>query len=184
MSESRQRSNQRRLAGVLGFADPACCTIPITGCSPCAADCTGRLTVGMMRDFSDGEARAAAPRHTCGTSGVRHSVRRAWVGHVAWARWRTLRAELAKNAAGPLSFTGPLFDRPVPPTSKCEHRANPVLQKNNAEPRQKTKASPHSHLSAPDHHSVIDLRGIQSVLRECDCIPVVQQSVPAEVVRK
>jgi hypothetical protein len=44
MSESRQRLNQRLLTGILGFADPACCTVPITGCSPYAADCTGRLT--------------------------------------------------------------------------------------------------------------------------------------------
>ena len=36
--------NQRLLTGILGFADPACCTVPITGCSPYAADCTGRLT--------------------------------------------------------------------------------------------------------------------------------------------
>jgi hypothetical protein len=45
-------------------------TIPITGCSPCAADCTGRLTVGMKRDFADGEARAATASHACGTAGV------------------------------------------------------------------------------------------------------------------
>ena len=49
---------------------PKCCTTPTTGCSPCAADCTGRLTVGMTRDFADGEARTAAASRTCGTSGV------------------------------------------------------------------------------------------------------------------
>jgi hypothetical protein len=57
------RSNQRRLARVLGFADPMCCTIPTGGYSACAADCTGRLTVGMMSDFADGEARAATALH-------------------------------------------------------------------------------------------------------------------------
>jgi hypothetical protein len=43
---------------------------PDRGCSPCAADCTGRLTVGMTRDFADGETRTATASHTCGTSGV------------------------------------------------------------------------------------------------------------------
>jgi hypothetical protein len=69
MSESRQRLDQRRLACVLGFADPTCCTIP-NGCSPCAADCTARLTVGMTRDFAEGEASPAVALNGCGTSGV------------------------------------------------------------------------------------------------------------------
>jgi hypothetical protein len=65
----------RRAAGVQasgGFSlqPPNRCTIPTTGCSPCAADCTGRVTVGMTRNFADGEARAAAAAHACGTSGV------------------------------------------------------------------------------------------------------------------
>jgi hypothetical protein len=42
----------------------------MTGCSPCAADCTGKLTVGMTIDFADGKARAAAASHACGTSSV------------------------------------------------------------------------------------------------------------------
>jgi hypothetical protein len=70
MSKSRKRLNQRRLACVLGFTDPACCTIPIRGVRPCAVDCTGRLIVEMTRDFADGKARAAGPWHTCDTSGV------------------------------------------------------------------------------------------------------------------
>ena len=60
----RPKPSERRLQ------PPKCCTTPTTGCSPCAADCTGRLTVGMTRDFADGEARPAAASHTCGTSGV------------------------------------------------------------------------------------------------------------------
>jgi hypothetical protein len=58
-------------------------------------------------------------------------------------------------------------------------------KKPDAEPRQKQK----------HRHTVIDPRrataltasssfGIQSVLRECDCIPVVQQSASAHVVRE
>src|SRR3979411_1563446 len=42
---------------------PKCCTTPTTGCSPCAADCTGRLTVGMTRDFGAGEAAVPPPPH-------------------------------------------------------------------------------------------------------------------------
>jgi hypothetical protein len=51
------------------------------------------------------------------------------VGHVAQA-WRTLRADLAENITGPPSFTWPFLTDPMSPASKCEHRANPVLQKN------------------------------------------------------
>ena len=121
---------------------------PDHGCSPCAADCTGRLTVGMTRDFADGEASGAAPSHTCGTSGAPPQCSARW--HFAWsgtwrrlvgARWRGPR----RNIAGPLSFTGPLFDRPLPPASKCEHRADPVLQKTATPNHGKTKASPHRH---------------------------------------
>jgi hypothetical protein len=65
------------------------------------------------------------------------------------------------------------------------HRAKSGSAKNNAERRQKQK----------HRHTVIDPRrataltasssfGIQSVLRECDCIPVVQQSASAYVVRE
>jgi hypothetical protein len=48
------------------IGDPRCCTIPVKGSSPCAADCTGKLTVGMTRDFADGEVRAVAASHASG----------------------------------------------------------------------------------------------------------------------
>ena len=153
MSESRQRLNRSRLACVLGFADPACCTIPITGCSPCAADCTGRLTVGMTRDFADGEARATTPSHTCITCGVRHSVRRAGTP-LGRARNVGSSAHAARgprrNITGPLSFTGAPFDRPpCPPASKMRaSRQSGSAKIRNAEPRQKQR----------HRHTVIDRR--------------------------
>jgi hypothetical protein len=67
----------------------------------------------------------------------------------------------------------------MPPASKCEHRVNPVLQKKcYAEPRQKQK---HRHTVIDPRHATtltafINLRGIRSVLRECDRIRVVQQN--------
>jgi hypothetical protein len=80
-----------------------------------------------------------------------------------------------------------LFDRPHAPRLRNASIA-PIrfCKKRNAEPRQKQK---HRHTvidpASRDHSDcVIDLRGIQSVLRECDCIPVVQQSASAYVVRE
>jgi hypothetical protein len=74
----------------------------------------------------------------------------------------------------------------MPPVSKYEHRANPVLQKNdNAGPRQEQKYR-HTVVDPRrrDHSDrVNDLRWIRSVLCECDRIRVVQQNAPAYVVR-
>jgi hypothetical protein len=67
MSESRQRSNQRRLSCVLGFAYPICCTMPIAGFSPCAG-------IAQQAHSWNGEVRAAAASHTCGTLGVLESL--------------------------------------------------------------------------------------------------------------
>jgi hypothetical protein len=126
------------------------CTIPIAGCSPCPADCTGGLTVGMTRDFADGEASGAEPSHTCGTAGVRHSVRRA--GITAWSgTWRRLvgGARCARTSPKllrvPNRSPGPFLTNPMPPASKCEHRANPVYKKTQRRTTAKTKASPHRH---------------------------------------
>src|SRR5712691_7417624 len=65
MPDSRQLSNQRRFACVVPKYH-----IPTTGRSPCAADCIGRLTAGMTRDFADDEVRATAVPHACATSAV------------------------------------------------------------------------------------------------------------------
>ena len=75
MSESRQRLNRCRLACVLALQirrehDPG------RGCSPCAPDCTGRLTVGMMSDLPMGKrgwprrSRRTAAKQSIATSSL------------------------------------------------------------------------------------------------------------------
>jgi hypothetical protein len=124
-------------------------TIPTGGCSPCASDCTGRLNVGMTRDFADREASGAAPSHTCGTSGVRHSVRRGGI-LLGRARGAGSLAHPARgprrNITGPQSFTGPLFDRPHAPRLRNASIAPIRFCKKSATPNHgKNKASPHRH---------------------------------------
>ena len=58
-SAARATPPAARIIRTSAFGDPTCCAIPITGCSPCAADCTGSPTVAMMRDFANEEVTAA-----------------------------------------------------------------------------------------------------------------------------
>jgi hypothetical protein len=182
MSESRQRLNQASLAS------------PIRR----SARSRSRGARSMQRIAQSGhswnderflrrESEAAAPSHTCGTSRVRHSVRRAGI---LVGRTRGV-GSLAHAARGPrrkyygsLSFTGP-FERPHAPGFKVRASRQSGPAKTQRRTTAKTK----------HRHTVVDPRRastltasstfrIRSVLRECDCIPVEQQSASAYVVRE
>lgn len=164
-------------------------TIPTGGCSPCAADCAGRPTVGMTRDFVDGK-RVAPRRRTP----VAHRVSATLFGALAsaWSgTWRRLVGSRSARTSPkilrvPYRSLGPFLTDPMPPGFGVRASRQSVLQKKQRRTTARTKASRHRHCFALRHRSdrVIDLRGIQSVLRECDRIRVVQQSASTYVVRE
>ena len=129
---------------ILGFADPACSTLPITGRSPCAADCTGRLNVGMTMRFRRRGGRGRPRRRTPVAHRMSATVSARW--HSAWSRtWRRLvGARCARTSPKRLRVSyrspgGPLLTDPIAPRLRNASIALIRFCKKNAEPRQKQK---------------------------------------------